>query len=368
MELKEYIKKMVAAKASDLFITVGRPICMKVNYHIVNLTAENLTPEQTKSFTFNLMSETQRSEFLAKKEFNFAIEEPKLGRFRANAFVQRSYYGLVLRRIETDIPTLAELNIHSNLAKLAMLKRGLILIVGATGSGKSSTLAAMINHRNQHTTGHIISIEDPIEFLHEHKSCIITQREVEVDTDSFANALKNTLRQAPDVILLGEIRTEETMNYAISFAETGHLCLSTLHANNANQALDRIINFFPATRHAQIWADLSLNLRAIIGQQLIPTTDGKNLMPAMEVLVNTPAVADNIKKGEVHLLKDFMEKGSEQGMQTFDQSLFALYKDGHISYEDALRNADSENELRLMIKLDKGADPNSKDIFGLQER
>ena len=367
MQLKIFLEKMTKLKASDLFITVGRAVCVKVNQNIINLTEEKLTPEQTRKIAFELMNEEQQQEFSTKNELNFAIQEDKLGRFRVNVFVQRSYIGLVLRYIKTKIPTLEELNIKTNIIDFAMAKRGLVIIAGATGTGKSSTLAAMISYRNNNSTGHIVTIEDPIEFVHEHQNSIITQREVGIDTESFEIALKNTLRQAPDVILLGEVRTEETMNYAINFAETGHLCLITLHANNANQALERIINFFPSSRHNQIWVDLSLNLKAIIAQQLLPTKDEKGLIPAVEILINTPIVADNIKRGEVHQIKEFMAKGNEQGMQTFDQSLFHLYKTNKITYDNALRYADSANELRLMIKLDQGSNNDSSlDSVGLQ--
>lgn len=368
MDFQVFLQEMVKVKASDLFVTVGRPICVKVNQNIINLTEEILTPEQTQNIAFSLMDDKQKQEFIIQKEYNFALQREGLGRFRINVFIQRSYVGLVLRRIQTKIPTLSELNIMSSIANYAMSKRGLVIVAGATGTGKSSTLAAMIGHRNCNSTGHIVTIEDPIEYVHEHHGCIITQREVGVDTESFAIALQNTLRQAPDVILLGEVRSEETMSYAINFAETGHLCLLTLHANNANQTLERILNLFPSNRHAQVLGDLSLNLKAIIAQQLIPTKDGKGVIPAMEILVNTPIIADNVKKGEVHLLKEYMAKGSEQGMQTFDQALFRLYKAGKISYENALHFADSVNELRLMIKLDKGSDMNSLHGIGLQDR
>lgn len=364
-----FLEKMNKLKASDLFVTVGKPICVKVNNNIINLTEDKLTPSQTQDIAFNLMTPEQKQIFLKCKEFNFALQDDSFGRFRVNVLFQRSYIGIVLRRIESKIPTLGDLNIMSGIADFAMIKRGLVIVSGATGVGKSSTLAAMIGHRNVNSSGHIVTIEDPIEFVHEHQGCIVTQREVGIDTDSFAMALQNTLRQAPDVILLGEVRTDETMNYAINFAETGHLCLMTLHANNANQALDRIINFFPSSRHAQIWSDLSLNLRAIIAQQLLPRKDGRGLIPAIEVLVNTPIVADNIKRGEVHALKEFMAKGTEQGMQTFDQALFRLYKADKITYEHALKYADSANELRLMIKLDKGSGNNSSLAgVGLQDR
>jgi len=297
------------------------------------------------------MTEAQVQEFESERECNFAIHSPVAGRFRVSAFYQRNFAGMVLRRIETHIPTCDELKLPEVIKNLAMTKRGLIIFVGATGTGKSTSLASMIGHRNTHSKGHIITIEDPIEYIHEHRGCMVTQREVGVDTPSFDVALKNTLRQAPDVIMVGEVRTRETMDYALAFAETGHLCLATLHANNANQALDRIINFFPADRQPQIWMDLSLNLRAMVAQQLIPTIDGKGRCAATEVLINTPLVADNIRKGEVHVIKEIMSKSTEQGMQTFDQALYGLYAAGEINYDNALASADSANDLRLMIKL-----------------
>ena len=313
-----------------------------------------LTPDQAREIVHSTMSEAQIQEFEEERECNFAIHPPTVGRFRVSAFYQRNFAGMVLRRIETHIPTCDELKLPEAVKTLAMTKRGLIIFVGATGTGKSTSLAAMIGHRNEKSKGHIITIEDPIEFIHEHKGCMVTQREVGVDTPSFEVALKNTLRQAPDVIMIGEIRTRETMNHAVVFAETGHLCLATLHANNANQALDRIINFFPADRHDQIWMDLSLNLRGLIAQQLVPTVDGKGRCAAIEILINTPLIADLIKKGDVHALKEVMSKSNEQGMQTFDQALFQLYSAGDISYEAALASADSANDLRLMIKLSGG--------------
>ena len=354
MSLDVWLKQMVEKKGSDLFIAVGVPAKMKCHGEMVNLSDEILSPESTQAIVLSLMNEEQKENFLKSKELNFAINQPGLGRFRVSAFQQRSVIGAVLRRIETRIPVLEELGVPKILSDLALTQRGLIILVGATGAGKSSTLAAMIGYRNANTKGHIISIEEPIEFVHEHKGCIITQREVGVDTESFEVALKNTLRQAPDVILIGEIRSQETMNYAIAFAETGHLCLATLHANNANQALDRIVNFFPHEMQHQLWMDLSLNLKAIIAQQLIPTQDGQGRVPAIEILINTPVVSEHIRKGEVNVLKEFMTKSNELGMQTFDQALFKLYSEGKISYEAALKHADSENEIRLMIKLKKG--------------
>jgi len=354
MSLEVWLKQMVDKKGSDLFIAVGVPPKMKCHGEMVNLSEEVLSAESAQAIVLSLMSDDQKEKFLTSKELNFAINRESLGRFRVSAFQQRSVVGAVLRRIETRIPVLEELGVPKILSDLALTQRGLIILVGATGAGKSSTLAAMIGYRNANTRGHIISIEDPIEFIHEHKGCIITQREVGVDTESFEVALKNTLRQAPDVILIGEIRSQETMNYAIAFAETGHLCLATLHANNANQALDRIVNFFPHEMQHQLWMDLSLNLKAIIAQQLIPTQDGHGRVPAIEILINTPVISDHVRKGEVNLLKEFMTKSNELGMQTFDQALFKLYTEGKISYESALKYADSENEIRLMIKLKKG--------------
>jgi twitching motility protein PilU len=311
------------------------------------------------------MNEQQRRDFAANHECNFAISARGVGRFRVSAFYQRNLAGMVLRRIETNIPTIEQLKLPEILKDLAMTKRGLVLFVGATGTGKSTSLASMIGYRNEKSTGHIISIEDPIEYIHQHKNCIVTQREVGIDTESFEVALKNTLRQAPDVILIGEIRSRETMDHAVVFAETGHLCLATLHANNANQALDRIINFFPADRQAQVWMDLSLNLRAIVAQQLVPTPDGKGRRAVIEVLLNTPLAADLIRKGEVHELKALMKRSNELGMQTFDQSLYQLYSQGEITYEDALLHADSANDLRLLIKL--GSESDSEHLNNLSQ-
>ncbi|MGP3790093.1 PilT/PilU family type 4a pilus ATPase [Pseudomonas sp. B392_1p] len=356
MEFESLLRLMVEKGASDLFITAGVPPSIKVNGRILPVTKTALSPEMTRETVHSVMNEQQRRDFAENHECNFAISARGIGRFRVSAFYQRNLAGMVLRRIETTIPTLDELKLPEILKKLSLSKRGLVLFVGATGTGKSTSLAAMIGYRNKNSSGHIISIEDPIEYIHQHQNCIVTQREVGIDTDSFEVALKNTLRQAPDVILIGEVRTRETMDYAVAFAETGHLCLATLHANNANQALDRIINFFPADRQQQVWMDLSLNLRAIVAQQLVPTPDGKGRRAVIEVLINTPLAADLIRKGEVHELKALMKRSTELGMQTFDQALFELYTQGEITYEDALAHADSANDLRLMIKLGSETD------------
>jgi twitching motility protein PilU len=356
MEFEKLLRLMVEKGGSDLFITAGVPPSMKVNGRIMPITKMPMSPEQTRETVHAVMNEAQRREFAENHECNFAISARGIGRFRVSAFYQRNLAGMVLRRIETNIPSLDELKLPEVLKKLALTKRGMVLFVGATGTGKSTSLAAMIGYRNKNSSGHIISIEDPIEYIHQHQSCIVTQREVGIDTESFEIALKNTLRQAPDVILIGEIRTRETMDYAVAFAETGHLCLATLHANNANQALDRIINFFPPDRHNQVWMDLSLNLKAIVAQQLVPTPDGKGRRAVIEVLINTPLAADLIRKGEVHELKALMKRSTEQGMQTFDQALYNLYSQGEITYEDALLYADSANDLRLMIKLGSETD------------
>ena len=356
MEFEKLLRLMVEKGGSDLFITAGVPPSMKVNGKIMPVTKNPMSPEQTRETVHSVMNEQQRREFAEKHECNFAISARGIGRFRVSAFYQRNLAGMVLRRIETNIPTLDDLKLPEVLKKLALTKRGLVLFVGATGTGKSTSLAAMIGYRNKNTSGHIISIEDPIEYIHQHQNCIVTQREVGIDTESFEVALKNTLRQAPDVILIGEIRTRETMDYAVAFAETGHLALATLHANNANQALDRIINFFPPDRHNQVWMDLSLNLKAIVAQQLVPTPDGKGRRAVIEVLINTPLAADLIRKGEVHELKGLMKRSTELGMQTFDQALYALYSQSEITYEDALAHADSANDLRLMIKLGSETD------------
>ena len=356
MEFEKLLRLMVEKGGSDLFITAGVPPSMKVNGKIMPVNKTPMSPEMTRETVHSVMNEQQRRDFAENHECNFAISARGIGRFRVSAFYQRNLAGMVLRRIETNIPTLEDLKLPDVLKKLAITKRGLVLFVGATGTGKSTSLAAMIGYRNKNSSGHIISIEDPIEFIHQHQSCIVTQREVGIDTDSFDVALKNTLRQAPDVILIGEVRTRETMDYAVAFAETGHLCLATLHANNANQALDRIINFFPADRQNQVWMDLSLNLKAIVAQQLVPTPDGKGRRAVIEVLINTPLAADLIRKGEVHELKSLMKRSTDLGMQTFDQALYNLYVQGEITYEDALLHADSSNDLRLMIKLGSETD------------
>jgi twitching motility protein PilU len=351
MDFSSLLKLLVHMGGSVLFITAGMPPSMKVNGRIKPVSESSLTPEQAREVVLSVMTTEQRQEFDTKHECNFAISATGVGRFRVSAFYQRNHCGMVLRRIETKIPSVDDLTLPPIIKNLAMTKRGLIIFVGATGTGKSTSLASMIGYRNHNSTGHIITIEDPIEFVHQHAGCIVTQREVGIDTDSFEVALQNTLRQAPDVILIGEIRTRETMDHAIAFAETGHLCLATLHANNANQAMDRIINFYPEDRRDQLLMDLSLNLKAIVAQQLIPTPDGKGRRVAVEVLVNTPLAADLIRKGEVHKLKDLMKRSTQQGMKTFDQALYDLYKEGQITQEDALHYADSANEVRLMIKL-----------------
>ena len=351
IDFDKLLKVVVEQGASDLFVTSGMPPSIKVNGRMTPMSKTALTPDQARELVHSTMNESQIQEFETTKECNFAIHSPAAGRFRVSAFYQRNFAGMVLRRIETNIPTVDQLQLPETIKTLAMTKRGLIIFVGATGTGKSTSLASMIGYRNEKSEGHIITIEDPIEYIHEHKGCMVTQREVGVDTPSFEVALKNTLRQAPDVIMIGEIRSAETMDYAVAFAETGHLCLATLHANNANQALDRIINFFPAERHQQVWMDLSLNLRGMVAQQLIPTADGKGRRAAIEIMINTPLVSDLIKKGEVHGLKEVMTKSREQGMQTFDQALYDLYAAGEITYEAALASADSANDLRLLIKL-----------------
>ncbi len=351
MDFNKLLLLMAQKKGSDLFITVGRPPCIKIDGVLRPVGNKSLTLRDAHDLIYSVMNEKQQKEFEETKECQFAIDAKGIARFRVSALVQRDAPAMVLRRIESKIPTLEELRLPPIIRDLAMTKRGMVIFVGATGTGKSTSLAAMIGYRNHHSSGHIITIEDPIEFVHEHDGCIITQREVGVDTESFEVALKNTLRQAPDVILIGEIRTRQTMEHAIVFAETGHLVLATLHANNANQAIDRIINFFPEEARDQLFMDLSLNLRGIVAQQLVPRKTGKGRRAVVEVLVNTPLVSDLIRKGEVHKLKELMKRSREQGMITFDQALFELYQEGEISYEDALKYADSSNEVRLMIKL-----------------
>jgi len=350
------LRKMVERDGSDLFLTAAFPPAIKVDGTIHKATDTPLSADQAAIMVRSIMNDKQIKEFDATKEANFAIAPQGIGRFRVSAFIQQGMVGAVLRTITTEIPTLEELELPPILKDVVMNKRGLCIIVGGTGSGKSTTLAAMIGHRNENSRGHIVSIEDPVEFVHPHKGCVITQREVGVDTESWHAALKNTLRQAPDVILIGEIRDKETMEYGIQFAETGHLCLATLHANSANQALDRIINFFPDERRQQLLMDLSLNAKAIVSQRLIPREGGVGRVAAMEILLNTPLIQDLIFKGEVGQIKEIMAKSTRLGMQTFDQSLFGLFDEGTISYEDAMRNADSKNELRLKIKLDSKRD------------
>ncbi|WP_067866668.1 PilT/PilU family type 4a pilus ATPase [Neptuniibacter marinus] len=357
MDFTQLLKVMVERDASDLFVTAGARPTIKVDGTLKPLTKDTLKPSQARALVYSTMNDKQLAEFEGSHECNFAISAPGLGRFRVSAFFQRNSAGMVLRKINNHIPSLEELNLPPILRDLSMTKRGLILFVGGTSTGKSTSLASMIDYRNTNHRGHIITIEDPIEYIHEHKQSIITQREVGIDTESFDTALKNTLRQAPDVILMGEIRTRETMQHGIVFAETGHLTLATLHANNANQALDRVISFFPAEHHDQLWMDLSLNLKAIIAQQLLPTKDGKGRRAAIEVLINTPLIQDLIRKGEVHEIKEVVKKSTNLGMQTFDQALFALYKDGEITYDVALAHADSPNDLRLMIKLNSDTNP-----------
>jgi twitching motility protein PilU len=358
----DLLRLMLAKNASDLFITAGFPPAIKVDGKVTPVANQSLTPAHTTELARAVMNERQWKDFEATNESNFAISPPEIGRFRVNVFVQQGRVGIVMRTINTKIPRMDALNLPPVLRDVAMTKRGLVVFVGATGSGKSTSLAAMVGHRNEHDAGHIITIEDPIEYVHEHRKSIVTQREVGIDTDNWFAALKNTLRQAPDVILIGEIRDRDTMEYAISFAETGHLCLSTLHANSANQALDRIINFFPEERRAQLLMDLSLNLKAFISQRLIPHKSGTGRVAAIEILLNSPLISDLIFKGNVHEIKEIMGKSRELGMQTFDQALFDLYEAGLISYEDALRNADSLNDLRLKIKL-HGQESKDRDIM-----
>lgn len=351
MNIKDLLKVMVDQDASDIYITVDAPPVYRIQGVTRPLGKATLEPMHTQALSYSIMNEKQRAEFEETHEMNLALYYPELGRFRVNVFRQRGFIGMVIRQIKIDIMTIDGLKLPPILKDLVMMKRGLILMVGATGCGKSTTLAAMVEHRNTNTSGHIVTIEDPVEFIHRHNKSIITQREVGMDTLSFKLALKNTLRQAPDVILIGEMRDTETMEHAIEFAETGHLCMGTLHANNANQALERVLNFFPEDRHPQILLQLSLNLRAIVSQRLIPTVDEKRAA-AVEILVGTPRVQDLIAKGEVGVLRDVMEKGTQEGMQTFDQALFLMYKAGEITLENALANSDSPNNLRLKIKMD----------------
>ncbi len=360
MGFKDFLRMMIEKDGSDLFLTTGAPPSMKAHGKLVPLINKKLPEGMVKKIAYQIMNDEQIAEFEKSPEMNLAVADDEIGRFRVNIFQQRGEIGIVARNIKTEIPDAASLGLPPVLTELIMRKRGIILFVGGTGSGKSTSLAALIDHRNKNSDGHIITIEDPVEFIHPHQGCIVNQREVGVDTNSYEEALKNTLRQAPDVILIGEIRSQETMEHALAFAETGHLCLSTLHANNANQALDRIINFFPDERHKQLFLDLSLNLVAFISQRLIPTVDGKRCA-AIEILIGTPRVCDLIKQGKVMEIKEVMEKSEQQGMKTFDAALFDLYKQGKISYEEALANADSKNNLRLRIQLSEGKDGDEED-------
>ena len=365
--MHDLLRMMVQKDGSDLFITAGAVPSMKVDGKMTPLSNQTLSPQHTQVLVRSIMNDRQMAEFDASQECNFAISLPGVSRFRVNAFTQRGSVGVVLRVIRSDIPEFADLDLPPILKDIAMTTRGLVIFVGATGSGKSTSLAAMVGYRNENSRGHIITIEDPIEFIHNHRNCIVTQREIGVDTESYEIALKNTLRQAPDVILIGEIRDRETMDYAIAFAETGHLCLSTLHANSTNQALDRVINFFPEERRPQLLMDLSLNLKGIVSQRLIPRVDGEGRVPAVEVMLNTPLMSDLIFKGHVHEIKELMAKSNELGMRTFDQALFELYESGLITYEDALRNADSLNDLRLRIKLESKGSKKEDLMSGLDK-
>jgi twitching motility protein PilU len=349
--VNDLLRLMVSRNGSDLFLTVDFPPAIKVDGKVTKVSPQPLTGQHTMALTRSVMNDKQAAEFERTKECNFAIAPQGIGRFRVNAFVQQGHVGLVLRTIPQKLPTIDSMNLPQILKDISLTKRGLVILVGATGSGKSTSLAAMVDYRNENSYGHIITIEDPVEFVHPHKNCIITQREVGIDTDGWGLALKNSLRQAPDVILMGEIRDRETMEHAVAFAETGHLCMATLHANSSNQALDRIINFFPEERRAQLLMDLSLNLRGLISQRLLPRQEGKGRVAAVEILLNTPLISDMILKGEVTEIKELMKRSRELGMQTFDQSLFDLYENQLVTYEDAVRNADSVNDLRLQIKL-----------------
>ena len=349
--INDLLRLLVTRNGSDLFLTADFPPAIKVDGRVTKVSPQPLTPQHTIALARAVMNDKQAAEFERTKECNFAVAPTGIGRFRVNAFVQQGNVGMVMRTIPATIPTIDTLGLPQVLKDVASSKRGLVIFVGATGSGKSTSLAAMVDHRNETSYGHIITVEDPVEFVHPHKNCIVTQREVGIDTDTWEAALKNTLRQAPDVILMGEVRDRETMEHAVAFAETGHLCMATLHANSANQALDRIINFFPEERRTQLLMDLSLNLKAMVSQRLLPRQEGKGRIAAVEILLNTPLIADLIFKGEVAEIKELMKRSRELGMQTFDQSLFDLYESQMITYEDALRNADSVNDLRLQIKL-----------------
>ena len=364
MELQSLLRAIVEQDGSDLYFSTGAPPSMKVQGKLIQVSDQPLPPGAVAGLAEGIMDAEQRAEFERRPEMNLALSKPGIGRFRVNIFKQRGEVAMVIRTIKTEIPDYRNLGLPETLPKLVMQKRGLVLFVGGTGSGKSTSLASLIDFRNSNSAGHIITIEDPVEFVHRHKRSIVNQREVGIDTDSYEDALHNTLRQAPDVILIGEIRSRETMEHALAFAETGHLCLSTLHANNANQALDRIINFFPEDRHKQLFLDLSLNLRGIVSQRLIPTIDGKRAA-AIEILLGTPRVCDLIKNGKIDDIKEVMEKSATQGMQTFDSALYQLYRDGRISLQEALQNADSVNNLRLKIQLDTPPGPEPSDGSGL---
>lgn len=353
MSLHQHLANMVAQDASDLFVTVGRPVSAKINGRMQPVDTFSLNTDDALALVYEAMTPENQAKFTAEKECNFAIAIDGVGRFRCSAFWQRDMPGMVVRRIVTEIPQADDLGLPDVLKNIIMAKRGLVLFVGGTGTGKSTSLAALIGHRNRNSSGHILTIEDPIEFVHEHESCVVTQREVGIDTHSFDDALKSSLRQAPDVILIGEIRSMETMEYAMSFADTGHLCVATLHANNANQAIERIMHLAPKDMHDKLRFDLSLNIRAIVAQQLVPTIDGKGRVAAIEILLNSPLISDLIQRNEMSGLKDAMAKGKEMGMQTFDMALLELYKAGKVSLEQALHHADSPNDLRLMIKLEQ---------------
>lgn len=357
MTLDQCLQDMVAHEASDLFITAGMPVSAKINGKLEPLTTLELSSTDAVDLVYQAMTLDQQKSFDQIKECNFAIAREQIGRFRCSAFWQRDQVGMVVRRIVTEIPQVEGLGLPKVLSDIIMAKKGLVLFVGGTGTGKSTSLAALIGHRNQHSKGHILTIEDPIEFVHEHKRCVVTQREVGIDTHTFDDALKSSLRQAPDVILIGEIRSMETMEYAMSFADTGHLCVATLHANNANQAIERIMHLAPKESHDKLRFDLSMNIRAIVAQQLVPTIDGKGRVAAIEILLNTPFIRDLIQRNEIGGLKEAMQKGKEQGMQTFDMALYELFKEGRISEEQAIHHADSPNDLRLMIKLDSSENP-----------
>lgn len=355
--INDLLKLMVDKKGSDLFITAGLPPCIKIDGRVTPVSDSKLNAEHTQQLVRAVMNDKQTTEFERTKECNFAIAPEHIGRFRVNAFVQQQKVGMVIRVINTEVPSFANLDLPIILHDLALTKRGLIVFVGGTGTGKTTTLAALVNHRNENTYGHILTIEDPIEYVHPHKNCVVTQREVGMDTDSWETAIKNALRQAPDVILMGEVRDRESMEHALAISESGHLCLATLHANTANQAIDRIINFFPEERHQQLLMDLSMNLRAMVSQRLIPLKGQKGRAAAIEIMINSPLVSDLVMKGQISEIKEVMKKSREIGMQTFDQHLFDLHEAGKISYEDALRNADSVNDLRLAIKLEGKGGP-----------